>query len=103
MIHSAQARITDLKSRGYEKAGLYNPEGVGGTHVMYVLKHADRPGLYNDLAKDPTISPLVSLWKGAFKPLALLGIGLAAVAGFFHYVKVGPNEYREDVHNDKSA
>ena len=103
MIHSAQARITDLKSRGYEKAGLYNPEGVGGTHVMYVLKHADRPGLYNDLAKDPTISPLVALWKGAFKPLALLGIGLAAVAGFFHYVKVGPNEYREDVHNDKSA
>jgi formate dehydrogenase iron-sulfur subunit len=102
MIHSAQARITDLKSRGYEKAGLYNPEGVGGTHVMYVLKHADRPGLYNDLAKDPTISPLVSLWKGAFKPLALLGIGLAAVAGFFHYVKVGPNEYQDDVYGDKS-
>ena len=103
MIQSAEARITDLKSRGYEKAGLYNPQGVGGTHVMYLLKHADRPGLYNDLPKDPTISPLVSLWKGAFKPLALLGIGLAAVAGFFHYVKVGPNEYQEEGQDDKKA
>lgn len=103
MVHSAQARITDLKSRGYATAGLYNPGGVGGTHVMYVLKHADRPGLYNDLAKDPSISPLVSLWKGAFKPLALLGIGLAAVAGFFHYVKVGPNDYRDEDHGDKNA
>lgn len=103
MIQSADARITDLKSRGYASAGLYNPQGVGGTHVMYLLKHADRPGLYNDLPKDPSISPLVSLWKGAFKPLALLGIGLAAVAGFFHYVRVGPNNYEEETPGDKNA
>ena len=31
--------------------------------------HADRPEL-EDLPKDPTISPLVSLWKGVAKPLA---------------------------------
>jgi len=39
------ARIADLKERGYENAGLYDPQGVGGTHVMYVLKHLDRPDL----------------------------------------------------------
>ena len=88
----ADKRIGDLKSRGYDKAGLYDPPGVGGTHVMYVLRHADAPEAYSGLPRDPSISPLVGLWKGAFKPLALLGIGFTALAGFFHYVKVGPNE-----------
>ncbi|HTS52808.1 MAG TPA: formate dehydrogenase subunit beta [Burkholderiales bacterium] len=95
MIDHAEERIADLKERGYQKAGLYDPAGVGGTHVMYVLQHADRPELYG-LPKDPKISPWVSVWKGAAKPLALLALGLAAVGTFFHYVKVGPNEVEED-------
>jgi formate dehydrogenase iron-sulfur subunit len=95
MQEHAAERIADLKERGYERAGLYDPPGVGGTHVMYVLQHADRPELYG-LPKDPKISPLVSLWKGAAKPLALAALGLAAVVSFFHYVKVGPNEVEED-------
>jgi len=39
---------------------------------------------------------MVSLWKGAFKPLALLGMGMTALAGFFHYIKVGPNEVEDE-------
>ena len=49
----ADKRIADLKSRGFEKAGLYDPPGVGGTHVMYVLHHADQPELYSGLPDDP--------------------------------------------------
>jgi formate dehydrogenase iron-sulfur subunit len=63
---------------------------VGGTHVMYVLQHADRPEIYHGLPKDPHISPLVSLWKGALKPLALFGMGMMALGSFLHYVKVRP-------------
>jgi formate dehydrogenase iron-sulfur subunit len=96
MKEHAADRIEDLKERGFEKAGLYDPAGVGGTHVMYVLHHADRPGLYNGLPNNPSISPLVGLWKGVTKPLALLGMAAAAVAGFFHYTRVGPNEVSED-------
>jgi len=95
MIDHAEERVADLKERGFQRAGLYDPPGVGGTHVMYVLQHADKPELYG-LPKDPKISPWVSLWKGAGKPLALLALGLAAVGTFFHYVKVGPNEVEED-------
>jgi formate dehydrogenase iron-sulfur subunit len=95
MIEHADERIADLKERGFQQAGLYDPAGVGGTHVMYVLQHADKPELYG-LPKDPKISPWVSLWKGAAKPIALLALGLAAVGTFFHYVKVGPNEVEED-------
>lgn len=99
MIHHADERIADLKSRGFQNAGLYDPPGVGGTHVMYVLQHADQPQLYNGLPDDPQISPLVSLWKGIMKPILGAGLGLVALAGFFHYVTVGPKETTtEDEH-----
>ena len=57
MKEHAAGRVTDLKERGYANAGLYDPAGVGGTHVMYVLQHADQPGLYAGLPKDPQIDP----------------------------------------------
>ena len=107
MVELAQTRIADLNERGYDKAGLYNPPGVGDTHVMYVspgvgdthvmyvLQHADRPDLYSGLPKDPKISPLVEVWKGVAKPVALIGLGLTALVGFFHYVTTGPNEVEE--------
>src|SRR4249920_2392726 len=76
MKHHAEERVEDLKSRGFEQAGLYDPTGVGGTHVMYVLAHADQPQLYSGLAPAPHISPLVSAWKVVTKPLAIAGIAL---------------------------
>ncbi|MEN6440953.1 MAG: formate dehydrogenase subunit beta [Syntrophobacter sp.] len=95
----ARYRIADLKSRGFANAGLYDPAGVGGTHVMYVLHHADRPGLYSGLTADPGISPLVALWKGAAKSLAAGALGALVLGSFFHYVARGPIEIsgeRED-------
>jgi formate dehydrogenase iron-sulfur subunit len=92
MKEHAAERVEDLKSRGFDQAGLYDPPGVGGTHVMYVLHHADQPQLYNDLPEDPHISPAVTMWKGVTKPLALAGIALTALAGFFHFIRVGRNE-----------
>uniref|UniRef100_E6QSV8 Formate dehydrogenase-O, Fe-S subunit n=1 Tax=mine drainage metagenome TaxID=410659 RepID=E6QSV8_9ZZZZ len=102
MIGHATGRIIDLKERGYSNAGLYDPQGVGGTHVMYVLQHADQPELYHGLPKNPSISPMVSLWKGVTKPLMSLGIGLVALAGFFHFIKVGPNEVDESEDQNES-
>jgi formate dehydrogenase iron-sulfur subunit len=98
MKEHAAERIVDLKSRGFENAGLYDPAGVGGTHVMYVLHHADTPTIYANLPQDPAISPLVGLWKGISKPLGLLAMGAAVLAGFFHYVRIGPNRVEEDEH-----
>src|SRR5437016_8065503 len=92
MQQHAAERVEDLKSRGFEQAGLYDPAGVGGTHVMYVLHHADRPQLYSGLVPDPHISSLVRLWKGASKPFALAVMAFTALASFFHFVRVGRNE-----------
>ncbi|NJD31715.1 MAG: formate dehydrogenase subunit beta [Gammaproteobacteria bacterium] len=92
MQSDAAERVEQLKTRGFANAGLYDPAGVGGTHVMYVLHHADRPGLYSGLPADPKVSPLVRVWKGATKPLALGALVLAAVFGFVNYVRTGPKE-----------
>jgi formate dehydrogenase iron-sulfur subunit len=101
MIEHAAERVVDLKQRGYKNAGLYDPRGVNGTHVMYVLKHADKPQIYHGLPADPHVSAMVGLWKGALKPLALLAMGVTALAGFFHYVTVGPNDAdAEDENSD---
>ena len=96
MIHHAEERITDLKSRGFENAGLYDPQGVGGTHVMYVLHHADQPQLYANLPKDPKIDPFVELWKGNLKLGGLFAIGAAAVVAFVHHLITGANRVQPE-------
>jgi ferredoxin len=88
----AGERIVDLKSRGFKNARLYDPPGVSGTHVMYVLHHADRPSLYAGLPDNPRINLFVEAWKGVLKPLALAGVAFTAVAGFLHRVVLGSNE-----------
>ncbi len=91
MLTHAKGRIDDLKSRGFNQAGLYNPDGVGGTHVMYVLHHADKPELYSGLPKNPVISPLVEAWKGVTKVAGLAALAGAVVLGFVHHVVTGAN------------
>ncbi len=98
MTALAAERVEDLKSRGDDNAGLYDPQGVGGTHVMYVLHHADKPGIYNDLPEDPQIAGVVKSWKGPTKTAGLAAIGLAAIGsvamGLFSRVSVEPEDER---------
>jgi len=100
MKDQAEERIVDLKERGFDKAGLYDPPGVGGTHVMYVLHHADQPSLYHGLPDEPRISPLVGVWKGVVKPLAMLAMGAAAIGSLFHYITKGPNEVSRELEDE---
>jgi formate dehydrogenase iron-sulfur subunit len=92
----AAERIVDLKSRGFAEAGLYDPPGVGGTHVMYVLHHNDRPDLYAGLPKNPKISAIVQAWKGVTKFAGLGALGFAVLAGLVHHVVMGPDKVTPD-------
>ena len=84
MLDHANGRIADLKSRGFKNAGIYDPPGVGGTHVMYVLHHADKPQLYANLPNNPRISQVVELWKGLTKYAGMAAVGFAAAFAFVH-------------------
>lgn len=96
MIHHAEGRLADLKERGFNKAALYNPVGVGGTHVMYVLPHGDTPELYHNLPKDPQPASIFPIWKGIAKTVLSASFGVAVLAGIAHYLSQGPNEAEEE-------
>jgi len=103
MKRHAAERILDLNRRGFKKAGLYDPPGVNGTHVMYVLHHADRPSLYSGLPGEPRLGAWMEFWKGAAKPVASWLLGLTVFTGFLHYITVGPNEVEEDEETARSG
>jgi formate dehydrogenase iron-sulfur subunit len=88
MLEVANKRVAQLKGNGFAHAAVYDPPGVGGTSVVTVLAHGDRPELYG-LPRDPTIPMSVRLWKGPIKWLgnvAMLG-GILGV--FVHFVRFG--------------
>jgi formate dehydrogenase iron-sulfur subunit len=94
MLELAHERVAELTERGFQKASIYDPSGVGGTHVMYVLPHGE-PELYR-LPKNPEVSPLVALWRsGVARALGVVTMVSVVVAGVFHYMKVGPLEVDE--------
>jgi formate dehydrogenase beta subunit len=97
MKSHAESRVRQLHEHtSYKKAGVYDPPGVGGTHVIYVLHDATNPQAYGGLPADPHVPLLVRIWKG---PLKWLG-GLAMTAGVFgvalHYLRFGPKRVHDD-------
>lgn len=89
LLAKAEARAEDLKADGAADAGVYNPAGVGGTNVIYVLKEASRPEQYG-LPKDPGIPWTVSLWKGPVKWLGSAVMLGGILGSFFHFIRFGP-------------
>jgi formate dehydrogenase iron-sulfur subunit len=101
MLAQGNHRLEDLRDRGFANAAVYDPQGVGGTHVVFVLPHGDRPESYG-LPKDPHVGPLVSLWRSAVsRSLGVITMFAVVVAGVFHYMKVGPLEVPEDKKHDE--
>jgi len=96
MLEIAERRAKQLREHsGFANAGVYNPPGVGGTGVVYVLHDATNPEAYGGLPKDPQIPWVVRLWKGPAKWLGNLAIvgGIAAIA--VHYLWFGPKRVEQ--------
>ena len=95
LLAQAEERAEELRSQGQEQAGLYNPAGVGGTNVLYVLAQADRPESYG-LPKDPKISWAIAFWQGPLKWLGNLVLVGGLAGAFVHYLRYGPKRYADD-------
>jgi formate dehydrogenase beta subunit len=92
MKFEAEKRVNQLHANGHADAGVYDPSGVQGTHVIYVLGDAKHPENYGGLPADPRVPIFVKMWKGPLKWLGGIGIVAGVFGVFMHYVRFGPKE-----------
>jgi formate dehydrogenase iron-sulfur subunit len=92
MKFEAEKRVNQLHANGHADAGVYDPSGVKGTHVIYVLDDAKNPEKYGGLPADPSVPIFVKLWKGPLKWLGGLGMAAGILSMFMHYIRFGPKE-----------
>jgi len=105
MLDQAAHRLEDLRDRGFSKAAIYDPPGVKGTHVFFVLPHGDQPEAYG-LPRDPEVGPILALWRsGLARALGVATMFGVLVAGILHYMRHGPLEVpgEEDGRGDGGA
>lgn len=81
MLQQAQQRLSEIKSK-FPNASIYNPQGVGGTHTIYVL--AEKPSVYG-LPENPKVPTSAVVWKDYAQPIGkmMLGATTMAVVGAF--------------------
>jgi formate dehydrogenase beta subunit len=89
MKFEAEKRVKHLQGNGHTDAGIYDPSGVSGTHVIYVLNDAKHPENYA-LPADPSVPFFVKMWKGPLKWLGGLGMAVGVLGVFMHYIRYGP-------------
>lgn len=93
----AENRAQQLREHsGFPNAGVYDPAGVGGAHVLYVLHDATNPEAYGGLPKDPRVPWTVRLWKYPLKWLGNLAMLGGAVGLFVHYLRYGPKTVEKE-------
>lgn len=78
MVAYGEAKVAKLKDRGLDNAMLYDPSGVGGLHMMYVVPRGELLGDYG-LPRDPNVRSTLS-FIGLLRNLRRIG-AVAAWAG----------------------
>jgi formate dehydrogenase iron-sulfur subunit len=93
MLGLANERADQIKREtSHKNAGVYDPSGVGGTHVIYVLHDKDKAEQYGGLPQNPTVPFFVKMWKGPLKWLGGFGMAAGVLGVFMHYIRFGPKE-----------
>jgi formate dehydrogenase iron-sulfur subunit len=96
LLEMAAHRVGQLHADGFKNASTYDPQGVGGTGVITILKHGDHPEWYG-LPKDPHVPTAVGFWKKILHPLGFVAMAGAVVASIAHYMSVGPKKPADPV------
>jgi formate dehydrogenase iron-sulfur subunit len=91
MLDLAGKRVKQLQDHaGFKDAGVYDPQSIGGTSVVYVLHDIKNPEKYGGLPSNPIIPASFTIWKNWFKPLGLIAAVSAFAGVILHYVTAGP-------------
>ena len=95
MKHHAAERVEDLKSRGFEHAGCtIRPALAARMSCMCSIMPISRSSttICQPIRRS---APWSACGRASASRSALAGMRVTALAGFFHYIRVGRNEVRE--------
>ncbi|MEH7333291.1 4Fe-4S dicluster domain-containing protein [Neobacillus drentensis] len=97
MLQKAEKRLSEIKGR-FPNANIYNPQGVGGTHTVYVL--AEKPSVYG-LPENPKVPASAVAWKDYAQPIGkmMLGATTMALVGAFVTNRLFNKEGRGEGHD----
>jgi formate dehydrogenase iron-sulfur subunit len=72
MVAYGEEKVAKLHDRGFDQALLYDPDGVGGLHMMYVVPRGEMVEEYG-LPEEPTVK--AASFFGLMRGLRTLGSG----------------------------
>ncbi|HEU5448752.1 MAG TPA: formate dehydrogenase subunit beta [Acidimicrobiia bacterium] len=88
MLDYAAGKVEKLKGRGFENAMLYDPSGVGGLHMMYVVPRGDRLEDYG-LPADPQVPGNFFSALGVLRKLGTISVWGGLLASAIFYLRTG--------------
>ncbi len=95
MLSLADKQVGRLQGRGFDNAMVYDPAGVGGTHMMYVVPHGDRLADY-ELPENPVASPGPLATLRMVKKVGSFLFGFGVLGAALHFLGVGPEVPEEE-------
>lgn len=83
-------KVKKLKARGFKQAMLYDPEGVGGVHMMYVVPRGELLEDYG-LPRNPTVREAFSFFPlmGALRKLGSAATWLGILGTALFWLRTG--------------
>jgi hypothetical protein len=82
--------VAKLRARGFENATLYDPIGVGGLHMMYVVPRGEMLDQYG-LPDDPTVTAPTSFppLMSTLRKVGTIGGWAGILATIVYFLKTG--------------
>ena len=90
MVDYAVGKVEKLKGRGFDDAMLYDPSGVGGLHMMYVVPRGNMLGDYG-LPSDPEVKSTFSFigGLGALRKLGSIATWAGILGAGIYWLRTG--------------
>jgi formate dehydrogenase iron-sulfur subunit len=90
MLAYGHEKVAKLRARGFENATLYDPIGVGGLHMMYVVPRGEMLDQYG-LPDDPTVTAPTSFppLMSTLRKVGTIGGWAGILATIVYFLKTG--------------
>ncbi|MGH8933895.1 MAG: formate dehydrogenase subunit beta [Egibacteraceae bacterium] len=88
MIAYGEAKVAKLQDRGFANAMLYNPEGVGGVHMMYVVPRGDMLEGYH-LPANPQVPGSYFTAMGSLRRLGSAATWAGVLGTALYFLRTG--------------